>query len=166
MSRKLYEITEAFTQVEALLDSLTPEDLEKAEEFMGQLQISMRDKVHNIAVLIQDWHMKTDAIDDEVKRLQAMKKRILKAEKWLKDYLLFNMEKIGKDEIDTGIFIAKVKKNPAKIEVADEDQISEDYMKEKITYTVDKAKAKKEYNDTGILPAGFVITDSKRVEIK
>jgi len=134
----LYEIREEYLKA---MDSLVVnEDGEilnanEIEELKGDFD----EKTEAVACYIKDLIAETEALENEKKacaerfdtRINANTRRI----DWLKDYLTFNVRSVGMNKFDTSKVSISFRKSE-KVEIPDEFQIPEAYMK--VTTTVTK----------------------------
>lgn len=97
---KLYEITEFVMDFEDSKDVLEPEEIEYIN---NQICKMVQEKSVGIIKYSKNIEYQISAIDDEIKRLQAMKKTKQKSMDSFKEYLKNNMKAMGIEKIDTGL---------------------------------------------------------------
>jgi hypothetical protein len=97
---KLYEITEFVMDFEDSKDVLEPEEIEYIN---NQISKMVQEKSVGIIKYSKNIEYQISAIDDEIKRLQAMKKAKQKSMESFKEYLKNNMKAMGIEKIDTGL---------------------------------------------------------------
>lgn len=129
-------------------DMETGEILESDEEFqklVDELQISWKDKIDNCILLAIDKEADVKKIDDEIARLEKLKKPMVNSARWLKGYVDMTIRKHYLDEennLDTeGLKKFEIKDNPlfklsysksTKTEILDESKIPKNLV-EKVT---------------------------------
>lgn len=131
-------------------------DYEKLEE----LQIEKNEKIENIALWIKNLEAETKAIKDEINVLRErneMKER--KIEK-LKQYLAGNVEK----KFETSKVIISYRKSVS-VNITDESQIEEKYIKTKVETSVDKTAIKEDIKN-GITVSGAELIEKQNIQIK
>lgn len=141
----LYEISKDIKQASEMVD----EDWVITEEWLtlyDQSDLSLKDKAQNIAFVIQELWNKKDAIKKEAERLNWLLKSINKNEEKLKDYLSSNLQELSITKLETELFKMSFRKSES-IEITDEESIDKQFIKEKITTTIDKTAIKKAIKD-------------------
>ena len=104
-----------------------------------------------IAIITRKFESFEKTIDDEIKRLQALKKSYKSNKERLKQYLAYNLEQLWKDKLETELFKFSFRKSEA-VEILDEDKIPADYKKQEIVYKIDKTAIKKDLKDWKEVP--------------
>lgn len=125
----LYEITEQVKELQQLAD-VSDEDMAQAiaDTFEG-LEGEFEDKAIKLIHVTKFIQTDTDAIDAEIKRLQARKKAYTNKIESLKSYLRTNMAATGITKIECPLFSITLGQ-PTKIAVIDnEKRIPADYLK-------------------------------------
>lgn len=89
---------------------------------------SFNDKSVSVVMIARQFDAHCDAIDAEIKRLQAMKKQRENTAEKLRDYLLNNMLAAQIESIDHPLMSIKIRNNPESVEVFEEKLIPSDYM--------------------------------------
>ena len=162
MKKTLYEITtdalEIYNNVDALDGELTEEMQEALVINEGQLQSK------GIAYLeiIKDRKSYINRVDDEIKRLQALKK----ASNRLVDNLEFNLLEAQKvyGDFELGLTTITTRKSES-IEVLDVNALQKEYKVIKVTESADK-KALKEAIKSGKVIPGVELKENKNLRIK
>lgn len=85
--------------------------------------------------------------------------------KWLKSYLKDSMENTGITKIECPFFKLSIQKNPASVEVFDENLIPDQFKEPVTTWKIDK-NAIKEALKNGETVAGAVLLNGTRLSIK
>lgn len=154
---KLYELTEQLRGLHELVESgeLPPDAI---QDTLDGLEGEITQKAEKIGHVVANWQSDQDAIDAEIKRLQARKKHISNAESRLKDYLRYNMEASGTTKISCPLFSITLTK-PQKVVVIDnETWLNEEYIR--VKREVDKTKIKAALKEGAIIP-GAHLEDGK-----
>jgi len=138
---KLYEITKQYSEALTMVDDewcIT----EDAIALLDKTDKDIETKGENIAIVNQEMDNNIQMIDNEVARLQKMKKVIKNNQNRLKEYLAMNLQMLDKKEIEAGTFKIGFRKSQA-IEIAEGVLLEDRYTVTKITSTPDKTALKK-----------------------
>jgi hypothetical protein len=120
---KLYELTNDYQKVLALAEE--GQDItDTLESISGAIEV----KAEGITHIVKNLEADTEAIEKEIKRLAELKDRNKKAVENIKNYLFFNMQAIGRSEIKTPLFTAKIQKNPAAVIIDDETKVDAKFL--------------------------------------
>ena len=141
---KLYNAPTIMEQLINQVDEdwvLLPEAIQKLDE----LELAIEDKAKWIAIITKRLESYTDTIDNEIKRLQALKKSYNSNAEHLKNYLGYNLSKLDKKELETDLFKFSFRSSTS-VEV-DESLLEDKYKKEVIKLTPDKTLLKKELKE-------------------
>lgn len=151
----LYQITEESRYLALLLETeeLTPE-LE-AELVINQEQLMT--KAVNYAKVIANYQGESDAIDQEIKRLKAMKESTDKKVEWMKEAVRKAMLVAGIEKIDSPIFKLSLRRSEA-VEVEVPEALPIDWQVKKVAISADKVAIKKAIKE------GYEITGARLVE--
>lgn len=144
----LYEISE---ELLALFSELEDSDGEPTEEQLERLNISEKElKYKSVAYysVIKENESFINVLDDEIKRLQAKKKKANKLIESLSNRLLGAVSLFGNFEAGTHSF--KTRKSTI-VDIEDESVIPEDYFKIKTTQSVDKKKLAVDLKAGGVI---------------
>jgi len=148
---KLYEITEEQNKIEELLLSvmdnetgeIKEDDLFLIEELEKEIKIQLKNKATGIVKVINTLSSNLAAIDNEIKRLNCLKKKYKNTEAGIKQYLKFQMEGIGKTKIETSLGVISIRKTPEKVIIDSEEHIPSEFIVIKQTEAIDKISIKK-----------------------
>lgn len=129
--------------VQAVLDAYFDDETERQdtiEAVIGQFEA----KAQSVAAYCLNMAATGDMLEAHIKAMQAKLKTCRAREGRLKDYLAANMKAAGIRSIqaDDGSFAAKFAKNPPRVEIWDEKQIPQDYLRTKTTTEPDKTAIK------------------------
>jgi hypothetical protein len=125
------------------------------------LQISFDEKANNIAMLNANLNGDILAIDEQVKRLQSMKKSIVSKQDALKEYLRYNMAENGITSIKCPVFSVSLRKALKVVDITDIDLIPDEYVNVVTTITPDKKLIAKALKD-GVEIKGAKLVDGKQ----
>jgi len=166
MTVSLYSITNDYlralnelTQIDDIPDDAIRDTLEGMDgEWLS--------KAEAVAAYILNLDSEANLQDQAGKRMiQRAKATSAKAER-LRNYLMREMKLLGKDEISTAEFAAKIKKNPEKVVVADDDAVPDEFCNIQHIKKPDK-KAIKYYLEESRERVNWAsIERSERLEIK
>ena len=118
---RLYELTDAYVSLLNEYDEAqTDEDRAGIIAQIEEVEQDIATKGENYARLIKNATSDSDALADEIKRLQAKKAASDNFVKRLKENLMFAMGIAGATEIKTTIGKWYIQKNPPKVTITDE----------------------------------------------
>ena len=158
----LYTLTTEAQMIASLLETeeLTPE----LESMLIINQQELSDKSMNYAKVIRNKEADSDAIDNEIKRLKAMKESNDRVIDRMKDAVRNAMLASGIDKIESSLFKLSLRRSEA-VEVVNIDQLPESLTVVKKTVSADKVKIKEAIKN-GILVEGAVIVENFNLTIK
>lgn len=168
----LYETS---TEVRALndlyLESIDEEtgeikDAAILEKWEREVKTALEQKSKNIVGFVRNAELLVDNIDNEIKRLQALKKSTQNKLDRTKDYIVFCMRTMGIKKIETPLGTLSLRKSVGV--VIDEnvlDQTDKRYMTEKTTYTISKT-ALKELIKNGENIEGATLQEKQNLQIR
>ncbi len=119
---KLYELTQNYLNLQELLEdpTLPGEVINTALSEVGE---QLEDKAENLAKLIKTMEVEAAGYKEEESRLAARRKSLETRAKNLKAYLEEAMRAVDKPKIKGKLFSFSIQKNPASVEVLDENLI-------------------------------------------
>ena len=141
------------------LDAETVADTIEASGLTDEIQ----QKAQGVLMVAKTTEQYVPAIEAEIARLQALKKRHERIAAGLRDYLKLNMEAAQIQRIQCPLFAISIRTNPASVEVFDEAQVPKELLR--VAYSVDKTAIKAELK-AGREVAGCRLTQSTRLEVK
>ncbi len=158
----LYEITREAQELASLLETeeLTPE----LEAALVINQADLQAKGLNYAKVISNMQGDSDAIDQEIKRLKAMKDSKDRVTNRLKDALRDAMLVSGIDKIESPLFKLSLRRSEA-VEVEVPEALPVDWQVRKVTITADKVMIKKAIKE-GISITGARLVENFSLQIK
>lgn len=162
-SKSLYSITTEYRmlmqEIEECEGVLTPELEEGLQINKEELVVKSENYVH----VIKSQEAYLSAIDNEIKRLQALKKQKEKAVDVLKSYLLQAVENFG--TFTSGFFTFSTRKSSSVEVFCDVNDLPSTYKTAKVTMTADKAEIKKALQ-SGEQIDGCAIIEKHNLQIK
>jgi chromosome segregation ATPase len=139
----LYEIRADYLQaLEVLTDpemDLPPEVLaDTLEGLEGQLQ----EKATNVAAYMRHLEATAEAIKEAEAKMTKRRKAIENRAASLRDYLKENMEAAGISKIESPWFELKIQRNPAAVQIDDEEALPDEFKREVTALKIDRAALK------------------------
>jgi len=163
---RLFEIASEYQNLlEQTFDSETGEVNEQALARLDEISVDLKEKGIAIASYIKNIEAEEKAIDAAIDNMEARRNQLTKKTKSLVNYLQSNMERCSISEISCPYFAVKLKKCPVSVEVLDENAISDEYKKSKVTISIDKIKIKEEIL-SGVVVEGAALKQNMRLEIR
>lgn len=161
----LYEITNEYQDIFDQLEKAEGEDRLPLVTRLDEIKAPLEMKATNLAKYISNLRASQKALDDEIERLERMKKSIQRKEYDMMNYLEFNMKKCGILKIDSTLFKIQFQKCPQKVEVINDAEIPDEYKRTKTETTIDKIKIKEELK-VGVVIPGVQLVQSEKLVIK
>lgn len=164
---KLYELTQNYRNLESLLDNLGEQEgltVEMIHGALGKVEDDINDKIENTCKVIKEIEADSIGIDEEIKRLSALKKQRENAVKNLKEYVEFEMNGIGLTKIEGKLFKISFRKSKV-VKVLDETKIPKEFIKVKITESISKTDLGKALK-SGEIIEGAELVENKTLQIK
>ncbi len=158
-----YQITAGFP---ALMENeeISQEDKEKIE---SELNILLQKKSKNVIGYAKNIELTISAMKEEEKRIADNRKALENKLDRFKEYVKECMEKNEISKIETELGTLSIIKNPASVEVVNQDAIPDEYLRVKTQIEVDKTKIKKILKETGEVPDGIrIVNNNTRLDIK
>lgn len=163
---KLYELTDELEQAYEMLsnsvdeDGVIPDDI---KEVFDKVQGLFDEKVVGIALMIKRLENNIDSCRKEEERLKKMRKSLENKIAYLKNYIINNMQAVGKKKIETlqaKVVLAKSKA----VNLIDMDLLDNKFKVEEITVKADK-KAIKEAIESGEKVEGAELVENTNLRI-
>ena len=123
---KLYELTENYKELESLVES-GELSAEMIKDTIDGIDAEFEDKVKSCMMIRQQYLNDEAAANAEVARLLELARASKRKAESMSDYVRVNMQSLGKDKIDAGIFKLTLKKASAKLGVIDEAKIPKSF---------------------------------------
>lgn len=139
----LYELSAEFAAVSRMLEEAADDSGEipsDVAERLDSMQWAFEDKVDAILRLRADFVAHAVGIEDEIKRLTALRDGYHRRAEWLKSYVHECMEKTGVKKLDTAIFKVWIQKNGRpSVSLAEGEEIPEEFKR--VSYSFDSQAA-------------------------
>lgn len=164
---KLYELTQNYRNLESLLDNLGEQEgltVEMINGALGQVEDDINTKIENTCKVIKEIEADSIGIDEEIKRLSALKKQKENAVKKLKEYVEFEMNGIGLNKVEGKLFKISFRKSKV-VKVLDETKIPKEFIKVKTTESISKTDLGKALKNGEIIE-GAELVENKTLQIK
>ena len=159
----LYEITNAFPLLMEQ-EEMSEEDKKKVEE---ELTVLLQQKSQNIIGYTRNIELTIEAMKMEEKRISEQRKTLENKVSKFKEYVKECMDKNNITKIETELGSLTITKNPASVEIIDENIIPEEFKQEVVTVKIDKTAIKNHFKETGEIPEGTnIITTNTSLRIK
>jgi hypothetical protein len=162
----LYELSQTYREA---LDVLTDPELDLPNEVIADtlegLQGSLEDKAVNVAKFFKNLEATADSIKQAEVRMSARRKAIENRVASLKTYLKESMEACGITKIESPWFALSIAKNPAAVDITDEDSLPDDFVEIVTTRKIDKTAIKKAIESGAEVP-GALLTRGTRLAIR
>jgi hypothetical protein len=159
----LFQITAKARELAFALESgeLTPE----LENELIINQEELQHKSVNYGYVIKSFESDLSLIDEEIKRLQALKKAKIAAVDRMKETVLYAMNIYGIEKVGSPTLTVSVRNNPEATEIINEEQIPAKFKTEKVSIVIDKTAIKKAIQ-SGDNVTGAILTRSQSLQIK
>lgn len=162
----LYEIAGQYKSIQELADSDDENMMVAIADTMEGIESEFQEKAQAIVSLAFNVEGGIDAIDVQIKRLQDKKRAIQAKSEWLRNYLKTNMEATGINKIQCPLFSITLSKASKVVEITDESELPDDYVKVKTDISPDKAMIAKALKDGLEIPGATLVDGSRRLTIK
>ncbi len=163
---KLYELTNELEQAYDLLmnaadeDGVVPDDIKAV---FDKVHTMFNDKVTGIALMIKRLESNINDCKKEEDRIKNMRKSMEKKIEYLKDYIINNMQAVGKKKVETISAKVCLTKSEA-VNLLDEEKIDNKFKVEETTIKIDK-KAIKEAIKNGEQVEGAELVENTNLRI-
>ena len=163
---KLYELTDAYAELAALLDECESE--EEAAQLWAQMDkvgASITEKADNYARFLRNKQAEVDGLGKEIERLQKRKRSAENRIEQLREHMKFAMGVAGATEIRTTLGKWTMRRNPPRVEVIDESEIAPEFFDPQPP-KLSKSKLLKHWKDTGEIPDGCDVVQSESMQFR
>src|SRR5712691_5617893 len=136
----LANLTGEFLDLANLLADTDPANADaftEIEECIERSAATIQLKAISIVAMIQEYEAAATAAEAEADRIMAHARAARSRVKWLKDYLLSNLQALGVPRIQTPTMLVAVRKSPPAVEVLDEEQIPDAFKR--VVQSLDKS---------------------------
>ncbi len=123
---KLYELTEAYENIQRLIEygDLTDEELTNV---IDTLTGSIQEKAGNIVLMMQNMDADIEALTAEGKRLYSRRVALQNKRDRLEQYLEDNFKRVGLDKVKTTTHTITIQNNPPSIDVINSSKVPKKY---------------------------------------
>ena len=149
---KLYEITELQRAAEQEDDAEIKHDLKEL------IATEIKEKAQNIVMLIKNKEADIEAIDNEIKRLQQLKKRHIAQLENVKEYTIYNLNKMEQNSVNTTLGQIRISTSTSVL-IENIEQLPSKFLTVKQTLVPDKTAIKKAIKEGNEVPGAKVITN-------
>ncbi|KMT60981.1 hypothetical protein X560_0401 [Listeria fleischmannii 1991] len=156
---KLHEMSAQYEQLYQIADSIEEKVF---EDTLQAIEEPLREKAINIAKLILTWDDDISTLDNEIKRLKALKKSIETRQNQTREYLLFSLNKAGIKKVNDVKYPLTIRNN-TKINVYDFSRLPDRFIRYK-PGEPDKIAIKKAINEKETVPGAESI-DTQTIKI-
>jgi hypothetical protein len=159
----IYQISQELTNILNILEyeELTPE----IEAQLIISQSNLQNKAVDYGYAVKSLQAESDAISEEIKRLQGEKKKRENIIDRLKDIVKQKMIEFNIESVKTPTINISIRNNPESVEVLNEIQVDRRYWNEKVVWSLDKAAVKKAIQ-SGEAVKGCVLIRTQSIQIK
>lgn len=140
---KLYELTEAYANIQYLIEEV---ESDEALKVLDEIDQDIEEKAESIAKVLKNLEAEADAYKEESKRLGDKAKAAENKAASLKAYLESHIKATGKKKFKKGVFTFSIQKNPPRAVVEDEAAIDKLYFIEQAP-KLDKKSLLKDLKD-------------------
>lgn len=134
----LYKIANEILELQHIETDGDESLVDAIKNSLDDLTMEFNDKVDNIIKLEKHLEGNNLVIDIEAKRLAARKKSNLSKQKYLKEYVLHEMEKLDKKSLDTGLFKVTSAKGRDKVVIDNEIELPSEFVVISVSELPDK----------------------------
>lgn len=163
---KLYELTDAYAELAALLDECESE--EEAAQLWAQMDevgASIAEKADNYARFLRNKQAEVDGLGKEIERLQKRKRSAENRIEQLREHMRFAMGVAGATEITTQLGKWTVRKNEPRVEVLDESEVAPKFFKPQPPKLM-KSWLQHYWKMSGEIPDGCDVVQSESVQFR
>ena len=154
---KLHEISQSFSKLKDLL-----ENEEDVNEYLEAVDMQLQEKAKNIFFFMQNYQNNNNQINEEMKRLQGLKKTYSSHYNRLKDYVAFSMGNAGIKSIESDLVKFSFRKSKSVV-IEDQAKLKDEFLN--VKYTPNKT-AIKEAIKGGAKVEGASIIENNLLQIK
>lgn len=158
-----YQITAGFP---ALMENeeITEDEKKKIKE---ELDLLLQQKSRNVIGYAKNLELTAEAFKMEEERYKNNRKALENKLAKFKEYVKECMERNGITKIETELGALSIAKSPATVEIINQEQVPDEFLRVKTSIEVDKTAIKKNFKETGEVPDGIrIVTDNTSLRIK
>lgn len=159
---KLYEMTNDYVQLLNMVES-GDFTLEEVADTLEGIQGEIDDKLQSTVCVIREMEAEANKFDEEIKRMSEIKKTYSNTADRLKEYIRFEMEKVGLDK-SKGLFSISLGAPSVSTEVSDVDSLPEKYKK--VSVSADKTAIGKALKAGEVIEGASLVEGKRRLTIR
>jgi hypothetical protein len=164
---KLYEISEQYKEVQALIESDDTGSMREAiADTMQMIEGDFQEKAQAVVSLTLNMGGSITALDNEIERLQDKKRVIQNKVDSIRDYLKHNMEATGISKIECPLFTITLSKPAKRVEITDEALLPDEFVSVKTTVSPDKVALAKALKEGKEITGAVLVDGASRLTIK
>lgn len=133
---RLYDLSEQYNVLAEMLEQ--DADNEALKTMLDGTGDAFDAKAESIAKLMKSKIAEHDTVMAESKRLAERAAKMAKEIDWLENYLETEMIRTGKDKVRSNLFSISIVKCPPSVNVLNEAEVPEVYIKAKVVTSIDK----------------------------
>lgn len=160
MSIRLYELAAQYVQLANLPDDATDE---QTDALLAQLEDGIDDKLDSCQALARSLEAEIDALRSEAARLTDRARALERRRMLLRHYMRDVMVATGLERVRLTRWTLSVRTSE-RIEMVDPDCLPDAFFR--IKREVDQAKLAKLYKDTGEVPPGCDVVETKTLYVR
>lgn len=124
----LYQLKGAWLELANTLSDMDLDAQTVADTIEGSdEQMALEDKVQGYEMVARNLEAYVPAIQMEIKRLQAMEKRVTSRADMLRDRVKTSMKELGIQKITCPLFEMRIQQNPAKLDIFEEALVPDEF---------------------------------------
>lgn len=141
-------------------------DQETFEATLAGVKGEIEVKAEKILAVDRQLASESDQLDQEIKRLQAMKRVRDNARDHLRSYLQINMDQSGIDKISCPLFTITLSKPKPKLDITDEDLLPSEYVDVQVQSKPKRSEILADLKAGKEIPGARIIDSARAVLIK
>lgn len=162
---QLHQITAEMRELAQLAED--PEMEIAVKDTLEGMQMTFNEKAEHLAKILLNMDGNMEAVNAEIERLQARKKRFQTQYASLIDYLRTNMDASGVKKISCPLFTITCAQGREKVVVDSVDDVPDDYMRiPEVVAEVDKVKALNDMKEGKEIPGLHLERGQSSIRIK
>jgi hypothetical protein len=168
MEKEVIKMNELYVVTNKFIELFNKDDLteEEFKELGNELALELKNKGENIVKYNFVLESNKNVLKQEIERLNNMMKAISDKQSKLLELTKENMEKLNLPKLETALGNLTIKKNPPSVNIIDEKIIPIEFIKEKITTSIDKTSLKKALKEGMNIEGAELVETNTRLEIK
>ena len=136
---KLYELVEDYMEIVELEEEMNDKQI---DEIKKAIEYEINNKSGNIVKIVKSIESDVKAIDEEIKRLNKIKKAKKSTIDNIKNYTKQQLELMGTKKVSTPFGNLSIRKNPVSLVINDESLVPNRFIGEEVVKTINKTMIK------------------------